>query len=92
MKQFTYAIEDPNGLHARPAGALASFLKKFVSDVHVRAGEREADGKRLLSLMSLGATHGTELVFAIEGADEDAVVVELERFFKQTASKGNGQV
>ena len=80
MKQFTYRIEDPNGMHARPAGMLANFAKKFVSDVRVRAGEKEANGKRLLSLMSLGAIHGTELTFVIVGEDEELAATELEQF------------
>ena len=80
MKQFTYRIEDPNGMHARPAGMLATFSKRFDSDVRVEANGKKADGKRLLSLMSLGATHGTELCFTVSGTDEDRAAEALERF------------
>jgi phosphocarrier protein len=83
MKQFTYTIQDPNGMHARPAGALATFAKQFVSDIRVRAKEKDADAKRLLSLMSLGAVHGTELVFSVEGVDEEAAAVELQTFLNK---------
>ncbi len=83
MKQFTYRIEDPNGMHARPAGMLATFAKKFQSDIRVRAGEKEADGKRLLSLMSLGAVHGSELTFTVTGEDEESAARELEQFCRQ---------
>lgn len=92
MKRYMYTIEDPNGMHARPAGALASFAKRFSSDIRVRAGEKEADAKRLLSIMSLGATHGTELTFEVEGADEDTAVTELERFFKERLYEGKSHV
>ena len=80
MKQFTYQIEDPNGMHARPAGALATFAKRFASNIRVSAGEKEADAKRLLSLMSLGATHGTTLRFSVSGEDEELAARELEEF------------
>ena len=80
MKQFTYQIQDPNGLHARPAGALAKVAKGFSSHIAVKSGEKEADGKRLLSLMSLGAIHGASLCFIIEGADEKIAAAELEAF------------
>ena len=80
MKQFSYQIEDPNGMHARPAGALATFAKRFVSDVRVSVGKKEADAKRLLSLMSLGATLGTTLQFSITGDDEVLAAQELEQF------------
>ncbi len=80
MKQFTYRIEDPNGMHARPAGALATFAKQFVSDVRVRANDKEVDAKRLLSLMSLGAVTGSELVFSVSGEDEDRAAPAIEEF------------
>ena len=59
MKEFTYSIEDKNGMHARPAGALANCAKRYTSSVKVFANGKEADAKRLLSLMSLGAVCGT---------------------------------
>ena len=71
MKEFRHTIKDKNGLHARPAGMLASISKTFESDIRVEAQGKEADGKRLLSLMSLGAKCGTELHFKIEGSDEE---------------------
>ncbi len=80
MKTFIYRIKDPNGLHARPAGKLATFAKQFQASVKIRANEKEADGKRLLSLMSLGAVFETELAFMIEGEDEEAAAEALEHF------------
>ena len=80
MKQFCYQIEDPNGMHARPAGALATFAKRFESDVRIKLDEKEADAKRLLSLMSLGATQGNTLVFSITGVDEEQAADELAAF------------
>ena len=78
MKTFTYRINDPNGMHARPAGTIAAQAKKFESEITVRVGEKRADGKRLLSLMSLGATCGCELHFEIVGKDEATAADTLE--------------
>lgn len=80
MKQFTYQIQDLNGMHARPAGALATFAKQFSSSVRVRCKEKEVDGKRLLALMSLGATKDAVLTFFIEGEDESLAAARLEDF------------
>lgn len=80
MKQFTYRIQDPNGMHARPAGALATFSKQFSADIRVLANGKEADAKRLLALMTLGAVTGTELVFTVTGEDEEQAAAELEAF------------
>ena len=82
MKSFTYHIADENGLHARPAGQLAAFAKQFESTVKVTANEKQANGKRLLSLMTLGAVHGTTLFFEIEGQDEESAAIKLEQFCK----------
>lgn len=85
MKSFTYRIEDPNGMHARPAGALATQAKKFESEITVRVGEKKADGKRLLSLMSLGATCGVKLFFEIIGKDEEKAAAALEALCRSGA-------
>lgn len=78
MVEFKYVLKDKNGLHARPAGMLAGICKTFESDIKVKAGGKEADGKRLLSLMTLGAKCGTELHFIINGKDEDVAEKALK--------------
>lgn len=82
MKEFTFIINDKNGLHARPAGAISATSKKFISEIKIKCGEREADAKRLLSIMALGAKGGQSLDFKIEGEDEkearDALLIVLE--------------
>lgn len=83
MKEFTFQIEDKNGMHARPAGKLATCAKQFSSDVCVKANEKKADGKRLLALMSLGATQGTVLEFEIAGEDEINACEALQQFCRE---------
>ena len=80
MKEFTYTIVDKDGMHARPAGRLATTAKQFASSITVRANGKSADGKRLISLMMLGAILGTTLTFTVTGEDEDRAARELERF------------
>lgn len=80
MKEFLYTVTDPNGIHARPAGKLATFAKQFDSSVHVYYGEKEADAKRLLSIMSLGAVCGGSLRFVIAGKDEESARESLLSF------------
>ena len=80
MKEFTYTIVDKDGMHARPAGRLAACAKQFASNVSVKANGKTADGKRLISLMMLGAVLGTTLTFSITGEDEEKAALELEQF------------
>ena len=84
MKEFYHTIKDKNGLHARPAGKLATEAKKYESDIKVFMQDKEADGKRLLSLMALGAKLGAELHFIINGSDEDTAQKELMQCCKES--------
>ena len=89
MQSFNHTIGCVGGLHARPAGQLATFAKRFSSDIRVKANGKEADGKRLLSLMSLGATHGTELCFCITGDDEEHAQTALEVYLRSQDAGGS---
>ncbi len=90
MKQFSFTIEDENGIHARPAGALVSCAKQFASAVKIATSDKEADGKRLLSLMSLGATKGTRLTCSVEGPDEEEAVRAMELCCVETLGAHHG--
>ena len=84
MIEFTYQIKDPNGMHARPAGKLATFAKQFSSDIRAKTAEKEADAKRLLALMSLGAKSGTVLTFTVSGEDETSAAQELQNYLEHS--------
>lgn len=86
MKEFKHIIKDKNGLHARPAGMLATVARSFESDIKVLSQGKEADGKRLLSLMALGAKYDTELHFKVSGSDEDEALLALEEHCKSKLS------
>lgn len=88
MKEFTYVIQDKNGMHARPAGRLATFAKQFSAQIKVECNGKEADGKRLLALMSLGATKGASLRFVIFGEDEQAAAGALEALCHEILGSG----
>ncbi len=82
MKEFTYVITDPAGIHARPAGLLVKQTQPYESEVSIIKGDKKGNAKSMLSVMGLGAKHGEELVIQADGPDEDVVITELEDFFK----------
>jgi phosphocarrier protein len=75
--EFTVASE--LGLHARPAGEFAAVAGRFAAEISVaRAGSSEwVSGRSVLSLLSLAASRGTQLVIRAEGADAEAAVAAL---------------
>ena len=77
MKEFTYTITDPNGIHARPAGLLVKQLKAFKSTVTIFKGDKNVDMKKLLELMGLGVKQGDAVTIKVEGEDEEACAAAL---------------
>lgn len=53
MKKFNYVIKDEIGIHARPAGLLVKEAKKYESTITIRKGEKTAEAKKLMALISL---------------------------------------
>ena len=83
MKQFTYTITDPVGIHARPAGLLVKAVKALDSAVTIaKADGKSARGAKLMALMGLGIKQGDTVTVTVEGAGEEADCAALEQFFK----------
>ena len=80
MKEFTYVIQDVEGLHARPAGLIVKLAQTMESKVVLTANGKNADCKRLFAVMKLAAKCGQELHVSVEGSDEDAACQALQDF------------
>lgn len=83
MKTFSYVVKDEVGLHARPAGMLVKEAKNYTSQIEIKKGEKKADAKKLMMLMTLGVKCGEEITVEISGEDEDVAAVQLEKFFTE---------
>ena len=83
MKEFTYTITDPVGIHARPAGLLAKKAAGFKSTVTVIKGEKKADTRRLMAFMGLGIKCGDTITIQAEGEDEQAAAEAVQAFLKE---------
>lgn len=84
MNTFDYIVVDEVGLHARPASALVKFAGELTSSVTVTKGEKNADAKRIFSLMGLAIKEGETITFTLEGENAPAEMVALEQFCKET--------
>ena len=83
MKEFSYTITDPLGIHARPAGLLVKCTKGYDSEILLCKGDRCANAKRLLSVMGLGIRTGDHVSFRITGIDEDVAQAGIEQFCRE---------
>ena len=53
MKEFTYTVTDPQGLHARPAGELVKLARSFHVMLLFPKMENRAIARRFLTLWDL---------------------------------------
>lgn len=67
-------ITNPNGLHMRPASLVAECCRKYESQIELVNGDVRADGRDVLSILTLFATEGTELELKVAGKDAAAAI------------------
>ena len=82
MKEFTYKITDPIGIHARPAGMLAKKAAELDSTVTIIKDGKSVDTHRLMALMQLGIKENDEITVRIEGGNEDRNAHEILTFLE----------
>jgi len=78
MKQFEIVIQNPTGLHARPAKFFVNLAKQFQSDIRVMHGEKKANAKSMISMLTLGAERGSRISVVVDGEDEELAAAQLE--------------
>ena len=59
------------GLHLRAAGALVQVASQFSSHIEIQNGKNIANGKSIMSVLSLAAGCGTELRITATGGDAE---------------------
>jgi len=85
LKQFTYTITDPLGLHALPAGKLVKAVKAMDSTVTITeaGGGKSAAVKKLMSIMALGVKTGETVTVTVERGNEETNAAAVEQFFRE---------
>ena len=81
MPEITLRVEHPVGLHARPAALFVQTAKKFQSDIKVRHGDKEANAKSILGVLTLGAGQGAVVTIRAEGEDAEEALKAIKKLF-----------
>jgi len=71
-------VQNQLGLHARPASMFVKTATKFASEITVEKEGESVNGKSIMGLMMLAASHGTILTVTAEGSDASNALNELE--------------
>ena len=75
-------VSNKVGLHVRAASLFVDTAKKFASNIRVKTDEKEADGKSILDMLTLGAAPGVSLLLIAEGEDAAQAIHSLEELVK----------
>jgi phosphocarrier protein HPr len=87
VPEITLTVQHEAGLHARPAALFVQTAKRFKSKIKVTHGDRVADAKSILTVLTLGANQGAQVKIEAEGEDADAALAALEKLVKSNFSE-----
>ena len=79
MIERVVEIKNKLGLHARAAAKLVHIAAGFRSDIKIRKGDEEVDGKSILGILLLAAGRGSSIAVRADGEDERAAVDAIEK-------------
>jgi phosphotransferase system HPr (HPr) family protein len=73
----TVTVGSKSGLHARPVAIVVQKAKGFQSQITLAKTEKTANAKSILSVLTLGASQGEQIVLKAEGEDAESAVATL---------------
>ena len=78
MVERDIEIKNKLGLHARAAAKLVHVAARFKSDIKIRKGDEEVDGKSILGILLLAAGRGSVIKLRADGPDEREALDAIE--------------
>jgi len=73
-------INSRTGLQSKSAAIFIQKASNYKSDIWIVKGERKANAKSLLGVLSLGIGPGEQLSISAEGVDEEQAVAEISEY------------
>lgn len=86
MQTRHIVVANPYGLHMRVAARVVQLVQKYGANVRLfNRDNRQADGRSVLDLMTLGVEQGTPVRVEVEGPGEIAIADGLAELFSDGA-------
>lgn len=82
-----FVVRSALGLHARPAGRLASVASQFDAVIEVSTHKEWVNARDVLSLLTLGAGPGTTLRIRACGADAESAILAVGELISEIESE-----
>jgi phosphocarrier protein HPr len=83
VREIEVKIKNADGLHMRPAMQFVDIASQFASDITVSNEENAVDGKSIMQMTMLAATHGTKLKIKAQGPDADEAITALRSLVEE---------
>lgn len=77
-QHFTWVVDYPAGLHARPASAWVDVVRATGLSVRVRHGDEVAEARNLVALLQLGLRQGDKIVVSAEGEGAASGLAQIQ--------------
>ncbi len=77
MYEQKVTLTNEIGLHARPASIFIRAAVQFPCDITVEKNGRSYNAKSIMSVLSMSASGGEELIIRAEGDKEEEAVITL---------------
>lgn len=77
MKQFTYIVKNPSGIHVRPSGLISKQANEYPDTlITITCGPETVIATSAIKLVSLGVKKGDTITLTCEGEyEQDAIEV-----------------
>lgn len=76
-------IINKHGLHARAADKFVKTAMHYGSEIEIVFNGKHANGKSIMSVMTLGAKKGSEIELVVKGTDEKKALEGLEQLIEE---------
>ena len=79
----TVTLGSKSGLHARPAAIFVQNAKGFQCSITISKNEKKVNAKSILSVLTLGAEQGEQVVLHANGEDAGTAIEKLAALLEQ---------
>jgi len=76
-------LASKSGLHARPAAVFVQRAKEFRSQIMLSKNDKTVNGKSILSVLTLGAEKGDQVLLKVNGEDAEVAVEKLASLLEE---------
>lgn len=78
MPTIKLTVQNKVGLHARPAAMFVQTARQFASEIHLAKGDKLANAKSVLDVLTMGVAQNDEITIDAEGDDASQALSTLQ--------------